>query len=122
MTDTTENAWRVVPGYVPRGAVPLAVLDLCSPHGFIWRERLWLLREHGRDSLWAAVADSPDRAIPVAAVDAGGSLESAGYRLLAGYLAQTSAEISAATPASAMLPADRLATILTLRRAGGMSH
>jgi hypothetical protein len=122
MTATTGNPWRVVPGYVPRGAVPLAVLDLCSPHGFMWRERLWLLREHGRDSLWAAVADSPDRAIPVAAADADGSLDAAGYRLLAGYLAATSAEISAASPASAMLPAERLAAILTLRRAGGVRH
>jgi hypothetical protein len=122
MNATTNTPWRVVPGHVPRGAVPLAVLDLCSPHGLVWRERLWLLREHGRDSLWAAVADSPDRAIPVAAADADGSLEAAGYRLLAGYLAQTTAEISAASPASAMLPADRLAAMLALRRRGWIRH
>jgi hypothetical protein len=122
MTAMIDGAWRVVPGLVPRGAIPLAVLDLCSPHGLAWRERLWLLRAHGRDSLWAAVADSPDRAVPVAAADTQGSPEAAGYRLLAGYLAETRAEISAVTHASGVLPAEQIAAMVSLRRTGWMRH
>jgi hypothetical protein len=118
MDEFTGCAVRALPRRVPLTAVPLAVLDLTASTGITWRERLWLLRDSGRDSLWAAVADSPDRAMPVVAVDADGTLVDAAARLLAFYLAETRAEIAAGSPASALLPAERLAAVLALRRAG----
>jgi hypothetical protein len=122
MSDLHARTWRVVPGLVPRGAVPLAELELAGNAGLSWRERTWLLRAHGRDSLWAAVAESPDRAVPVAACDAEGSVEEAGFRLLVGYLAEIRAEVQSASPVSALLPASQLSAMLAMRRAGWRRH
>jgi hypothetical protein len=107
---------------VPAAAMPLAILEVRSLSGLAWRERTWLLRAEGRDSLWAAVADRPERALPVAAADTSGTAEAAGFRLLAGYLASTKAEIAAASPASALLPAEKLHAMLALRRDGWRKH
>lgn len=105
-----------IPGGTPAGAVPLAVLALRAPGGMRWNERVWLLRAEGQDSLWAAVEDRPDRAIPVAAAGAGGTPRSAACRLLRLYLAGTRAEVEAATSASGALTAELLAAIVASRR------
>lgn len=122
LTERPRRSVPRVPGSVPGGAVPIAVLELQSSQGLHWRERVWLLRREGRDSLWAAVTETPDRAVPVAAMDSTGSPQAAAFRLLAGYVAETRAEIASASPASALLPAEQLAAILALRRGGWSRH
>ena len=118
MSRLPELGWCGVPGSVPGGAMPLALVELHAPGGMRWRERVWLLRADGRDSLWAAVADCPERAVPVAASDSDGGIEEAGFRLLAGYLAETRAAVTAMLSESDVLPADQLASIAALRRDG----
>jgi len=118
MSNQTNRACCGVPGTVPAGAMKLALVELHAPGGMRWRERVWLLRADGRDSLWAAVADCPERAVPVAASDSDGSLEQAGVRLLAGYLAETRAQVTAMLADSDILPAADLAAIAALRRDG----
>ncbi len=110
-----------LPRPVPHGAVHLATLDLRSRLGLVWRETIWLLRHDGRDSLWAAVADAPDRAAPVGAADTAGTPEEAGARLLAGYIAVSGAEPSPA-PGGGLMQAAELAAMLALRRAGWKRH
>lgn len=113
------------PRPVPHGAVHLATLDLRSRLGLAWREKIWLLRHDGRDSLWAAVADAPERAAPVGAADTAGTPEEAGARLLAGYLAVSGAEPSLApdgTAGGGLMPAAELAALVALRRAGWKRH
>jgi hypothetical protein len=121
-TDTPTAAWRGVPA----GAIHLATFDLRSRHGLAWREKVWMLRAEGRDSLWAAVADAPAmgssaRALMVAAADSDGTPEQAGARLLAGYLAVSGAE-PRPVPGCGRLQAAELAALLELRRAGWRRH
>lgn len=118
MSRMPDRACCSVPGTVPAGAMKLALVELHAAGGMRWRERVWLLRADGRDSLWAAVADCPERAVPVAASDSDGSIEQAGFRLLAGYLAETRAQVTAMLPDSDILPAEQLASIAVLRRDG----
>lgn len=121
MNQGTGEIRRVLPRAVPAGAVAVATLELSSPLGLAWRERLWLVRCRGRDSLWAAVAETPERAVPVVAADSAGTPAEAAGRLLGGYLAETRAELQAASPASTLLPAEHLAALLALRR-GRIRH
>jgi hypothetical protein len=121
-TDTPTATWRGVPA----GAIHLATFDLRSRHGLAWREKVWLLRADGRDSLWSAVADSPGqstsaRALVVAAADSDGTPEEAGARLLAGYLAVSGAE-PRPVAGCGRLPAAELAALVELRRAGWRRH
>ncbi len=110
------------PGLVPGEAVPIATLELASPAGLAWREKLWLRRSNGRDMLWAAVAEAPHRAIPVSSAEAEGTPEESGFRLLAVYLAETRAEVVEAQPGSDLICAERLAAIVALRRTGWVRH
>lgn len=109
------------PRLVPADAIHLATLDLRSRQGMAWREKIWLLRQDGRDSLWAAVADAPERAVPVAAADTFGTPEESGARLLASYIAVSGAEPSPA-PDRGLMPAAELTAMLALRRAGWKRH
>lgn len=117
MSNQTDRAWRGVPGEVPPGAASLALLELRAPGGIGWQEQLWLLREDGSDSLWAAVADCPERAVPVAAGASDGTIAEAGLRLLGIYLSQAGARLEAVRASSGILPADRLASLVARRGA-----
>lgn len=108
-----------VPGTVPPGALPIVTLELRAASGLIWRELLWLVRCCGRDALWAAVEETPDRAAPVTVQQQQGLPGAAAGRLLADYLEATRAEVLAAAAASPLLAPAELAALLAERNARG---